>query len=84
MVNVWVSDPKAASSDDSHSSAAQGAYGNINIKQTFERFAAATFSPGDCDFSWIKTLGRQWNKNLFDCTVFLDNLWRPGNILLKS
>ncbi len=39
--DLWVSDPKAAPSDDSHSSATQRAEGNINIKDSLE-----SLSPG--------------------------------------
>jgi hypothetical protein len=42
---VWVSDPKAAPSDDACGSTTQWAQANINTKDSFERFAIATLRP---------------------------------------
>jgi len=39
---VWVSNV----SDNAHGATTQWTYGNINIKDSFERFAVATLSPG--------------------------------------
>jgi hypothetical protein len=41
--DIWVSD----FGNDTQCIAAQWAHSNINIKHTFERFAAATLSPGE-------------------------------------
>ena len=42
---VWVSDPKAAPSDDASGATTQWAQANINTKDSFERLAVATLSP---------------------------------------
>ena len=42
---VWVSDPKAAPSDDACGATTQWAQANINTKDWFERFAIATLRP---------------------------------------
>jgi hypothetical protein len=51
---VWVNNPKAAPSDDTHGAATQRAHGNIKPiaapSKTVDQFAVATLSPGQrCD-----------------------------------
>ena len=42
---VWVSDSKAAPSDDASGATTQWAQANTNTKDSFERLAVATLSP---------------------------------------